>query len=100
MTQLRAPNHRRNDIRNIAIIAHVDHVPGQEIPLGLLVTMPMPLPPTVTVSRLVEAATLNRAATVALSFTKQAAVPEQAPLHPANTEPASAAAFNDTVVPS
>ena len=25
MTQLRAPNHRRNDIRNIAIIAHVDH---------------------------------------------------------------------------
>jgi|SRR6476620_967341 len=76
------------------------HVPGQEIPLGLLVTMPMPLPPTVTVSRLVEAATLNRAVTVALSFTKQAAVPEQAPLHPANTEPASAAAFNDTVVPS
>ena len=25
MTQLRAPNDRRNDIRNIAIIAHVDH---------------------------------------------------------------------------
>ena len=76
------------------------HVPGQEIPLGLLVTMPMPLPPTVTVSRSVETATLNRAVTVALLFTKQAAVPEQAPLHPANTEPAFAAAFSDTVVPS
>jgi hypothetical protein len=25
MTQLRAPHDRRNDIRNIAIIAHVDH---------------------------------------------------------------------------
>src|SRR4029078_10062927 len=76
------------------------HVPGQEIPLGLLVTMPMPPPPTVTVSRVLDTAPLNRAVTVALSFTKQAALPEQAPLPPANTEPASAAAFNDTVVPS
>ncbi|MDH5670435.1 MAG: GTP-binding protein, partial [Nitrospira sp.] len=25
MSQLRAPHDRRNDIRNIAIIAHVDH---------------------------------------------------------------------------
>jgi hypothetical protein len=76
------------------------HVPGQEIPLGLLVTVPVPLPVKFTVSRSVETATLKRAVTVAFPVTLQAPVPEQPPLQPANTEPGAAAALRDTGVPS
>ena len=75
------------------------HVPGQEIPLGLLVTVPVPFPPRVTVSRSVEIGTIKRAVTMALFVTLQGPVPEHAPLQPANAEPGAAAAFNDTVIP-
>ena len=76
------------------------HVPGQEIPLGLLVTVPVPFPPRVTVSRSVEIGTIKRAVTMALFVTLQGPVPEHAPLQPANAEPGAAAAFKDTVTPS
>jgi hypothetical protein len=76
-------------------------LPGHAIPLGLLVTVPVPLPTRFTVSRSVEAATLKRAVTVALLVTEQGPVPEQPPpLQPANVEPGSAAALSDTVIPS
>ena len=73
---------------------------GQEIPLGSLVTMPVPLPPRVTVSRLVEIGTIKPAVMVASFVTLQGPVPEHAPLQPANAEPGAAAAFSETVVPS
>jgi len=76
------------------------HDPGQAIPLGLLVTVPVPFPPRVTVSRSVEIGTLKRAVTVAFPVTLQAPVPEQPPLQPANAEPGAAAALSTTVVPS
>jgi hypothetical protein len=76
------------------------HVPGQEIPLGLLVTVPVPFPPKVTVSRSVETGTVKRAVTVAFPVTLQAPVPEQPPLQPANAEPGAAAALSTTVAPS
>ncbi|HET8720839.1 MAG TPA: hypothetical protein VFM24_02345 [Nitrospira sp.] len=75
-------------------------VPGQEIPLGLLVTVPKPLPPRVTVRRSVETAASKRAMTVPFPFTVQAPVPEQSPPQPANADPGAAAAFNDTLTPS
>jgi hypothetical protein len=75
------------------------HVPGHEIPVGLLVTIPIPFPPKVTVSRLVEIGTSKRAVTVASPVTLQGPVPEQAPPHPTNAEPGAAAAFKDTTTP-
>src|SRR4029079_10059963 len=71
----------------------------QKIPLGSLVTMPVPDPPLFTVSRFVAAGTMNRAVTVAFACTAQGPVPEQAPPQPANAEPGAAAAFKDTFVP-
>ena len=75
-------------------------IPGQEMPLGLLVTVPLPVPPRFTVSRSVAMATLKRAVTVVVVVTEQGPVPEHPLLQPANTEPGAAAAFNETVVPS
>src|SRR5262245_7535046 len=72
---------------------------GQEIPLGSLMTVPVPVPPRVTVSRPVETATLKRAMTIALPVKVQLPVPEQSPLQPENTEPDAAGALSDTVVP-
>ena len=56
------------------------HVPGQLIPVGLLVTVPVPDVETVNVS-----AALNAAATfsAAVIVTVHVVVPEQAPLQPA-----------------
>src|SRR4030095_12805179 len=64
------------------------HVPGQEIPLGLLVTVPFP--PRVTVSRSVEIETIKPAVTMALFVMLQGPVPEHAPLQPANAATATA----------
>lgn len=57
------------------------HVPGQLIPVGLLVTVPVPLPDVVTVNA---SPGVNAADTlsVAVIVTLQAAIPEQAPLQP------------------
>lgn len=74
-----------------------EHVPGQLIPAGLLVTVPVP--ETLTVSGY---AGLNVAATAiaALTVTEQVPVPEHAPLHPLNVELAPAEAVSVTCVPS
>ena len=70
----------------------------QEIPLGLLVTVPVPVPDLLTVNRFVGIA-LNVADTPAVSVTVQAPLPEQAPPQLTNDEPAAAAAFKATEVP-
>ncbi len=76
-------------------------VGAQEMPLGLLVTIPLPVPvkPTVKTAPLTTGS--NRAETVAVALTVQAPVPAHPPpLHPANLEPAAAVAINVTVVPA
>lgn len=73
-----------------------EQVPGQLMPAGLLVTVPVP--ETLTVSGYVG---LNVAvkAVAALTVTVQAPVPEHAPLHPPNIELAPADAVSVTCVP-
>ena len=74
---------------------------GQVIPLGLLVTLPDPVPANVTESAKVVTAVLNVAVTdlAALIVTLQVPVPLQAPLQPAKVDPAAAAAVKVTTVP-
>ena len=57
------------------------HVPGQVIPAGLLVTVPVPVPDSATVRPM---PALNVALTVSAAdmVTVQVLVPEQLPLHP------------------
>jgi hypothetical protein len=71
----------------------------QEMPLGLLVTVPVPVPDLLTVNWFV-GIVLNVADTLALPVTVQAPFPEQAPPQLTNDEPAAAAAFNATEVPA
>jgi hypothetical protein len=75
------------------------HVAPQDMPAGLLVTVPAPEPPLLTVSVKV---CPNVAVTVvaALSVTVQGPAPEQPPpLQPVNAEPAAGAAVRVTAVP-
>jgi len=72
----------------------------QAIPLGLLVTVPVPVPDVVTVNWCVAGMVLNVADTLAVPVTVQAPLPEQAPPQLTNDEPAAAAAFKATEVPA
>ena len=74
-------------------------VAPQEMPLGLLVTVPVPAPDLLTVNWCVLGMALNVADTLALPVTVQAPLPEQAPPQLTNDEPAAAAAFKATEVP-
>jgi hypothetical protein len=75
-----------------------EQVPGQEMPEGELVTVPLPLTPTVSVSGI----GLNVALTLSALFiaTVQVPVPEQAPDQPANVCPEEGEAVRITVVPN
>lgn len=76
--------------------------PPQLIPVGLLVTVPAPVPPFVTVSTKVVTAGLNVAVTdsAALSVTVHVPVPvHPAPLQPPNVEPEFSAAVSTTWEP-
>jgi hypothetical protein len=77
-----------------------EHVAPQLIPAGLEVTVPLPEPAVVTVSRL--PLTLNVAVTdcAALIVTEHVPVPEQPPPdHPAKLDPDAGDAVNVTTVP-
>lgn len=77
----------------------LEHVPGHEIPAGLLLTPPEPDPPTATVS---EGSVANVAVTLrsALIVTMHFPVPEQpAPCQPENVDPVPGLALSVTVVP-
>jgi len=68
----------------------------QLMPEGALDTVPDPVPARATVNGTPEFDVLKVAVTelTAFTVTEQAAVPEQAPDHPANTEPAAGVAAN------
>src|SRR5207245_4003234 len=70
------------------------------MPAGVLVTVPPPLPPFVTVSAKVGTSKVAVTAVGAEIVTVQAAVPEQPPpLQPAKVEPAAGVAVSVTAVP-
>jgi hypothetical protein len=74
------------------------HVPGQLIPLGLLVTVPLPEPATTTVSGGVLGG-LKVAVTNWLAFSVMEQTPllgQPAPLQPANVEPVVGVAISVT----
>ena len=75
----------------------VEQVPGQEIPEGELVTVPLPLTPTVSVSGMA----VKVASTVSglYKLTSQEPVPEHEPDQPEKVYPVEGAAVRLTVVP-
>lgn len=75
-------------------------VAPQEIPLGLLVTVPVPVPDLLTVKWCVLGVAVNVADTLAIPVTVQGPLPVQSPPQLANDEPAAAAAFKATEVPA
>jgi len=70
----------------------------QLIPLGLLVTVPVPFPPRVTVSDDVPILKVAVTEVAAVIFTVQDPVPLHAPPHPANTEPEAGVAVSVTLI--
>jgi len=100
-----APDHPVNLYPTAAVAVRFTVVPCanvpvqllvQEIPLGELVTVPLPLTFTVSVSSAVNVAVTLSAAVI---VTLHVPVPEHAPLHPLNTYPLPAAAVRLTTVP-
>jgi len=83
----------------VPLVNDPEHVAPQEIPDGVLTTVPVPAPALVRVS--VSGCRANVAVTevAALMVTVQVPVPEQPPLQPLNVEPATGAAVNVTTVP-
>ena len=72
----------------------------QRIPAGLLVTLPVPVPATTTVTVFaVEGANVAATEVLSLRVRLQDPVPLQAPDQPAKVEPAAGAAVNVTAVP-
>src|SRR2546426_4417964 len=72
----------------------------QEIPAGPLVTSPAAEPREVTVNVTETGANVAVTVVAALTVTVQAPVPlHPPPLHPANTDPPTAVAVSETVVP-
>src|SRR5262249_34046450 len=69
------------------------------MPVGALVTMPLPVPALVTVSAKDGKANVAVTLCAALIVTLQVPVPVQPPLQPANSEPAAGAAVNVTAAP-
>jgi hypothetical protein len=71
------------------------------MPDGLLVTVPLPVPASDTVSANCTGVVLNVAVTAMaeLIVTEQVPVPEHAPLHPAKVDPLPATAVSVTGVP-
>jgi len=78
-----------------------EHVGPQEIPEGVLATVPVPVPPLATVRVKGPGFAVKFALTdfAASMVTLHAPVPLQAPLQPANVEPESGAAVKLTTVP-
>jgi hypothetical protein len=71
------------------------------MPVGLLLTIPVPEPDLETVNVFVFTVVLKTAVTKAVPFTTQVPAPEQPPpLQPTNTDPLDAAAFKVVAEPA
>jgi hypothetical protein len=87
-------------VTDVPLEKFVVHVEPQLMPLGLDVTVPLPVPARVTLNANVDAV-LKFAVTLRACVidTVHAPVPEHAPFHPTNDEPPDAAAVSVTAVP-
>src|SRR5205823_3532695 len=84
----------------VPVVKAVEHVAPQAMPVGALVTVPLPAPDLVTVSA--KELCMKVAVTVAAAFTVtvQGPVPVQPlPLQPVNVDPAAGAAVRETDAP-
>jgi hypothetical protein len=89
-----------DSVTTVPVVKEVEHVAPQEMPAGVLVTVPLPLPVLVTVSA--KAVCMKVAVTVWAPFIVTAHVPtpvQPPPLQPANVEPAAGVAVKVTAVP-
>jgi len=87
-------------VTTVPVVNEVEQVAPQEMPVGALVTVPLPLPDLVTLSA--KDACMKEAVTevAAVIVTVQVPVPEQPPpFQPVNVEPAPGAAVSVTIVP-
>src|SRR5207249_7013192 len=81
-------------------VKEVVQLAGQEMPVGALVTLPVPAPAVLTVSANEDCMKVAVTVVAAFSVTAQVPVPEHPPpLHPVNVEPAAGAAVSVTTVP-
>jgi len=87
------------NVTAVPVVNDVEHVVPQEIPAGVLVTVPLPAPVFVTVSAKDDCTKLAVTVVGAFTVTVQVLVPVQPPLHPVKVEPAAAAAVSVTEVP-
>jgi hypothetical protein len=76
-----------------------EQVAPQLIPAGALVTTPVPVPAVSTDKLKVTASNVATTARRTSMVTTQVPVPEQAPLHPANVDPAAGVGVKVTTVP-
>jgi hypothetical protein len=88
-------------VTTVPLLKFALHVLGQLIPVGLLVTVPDPVPADVTERAKVVTVVLNVAVTdlAALIVTLHDPAPLQAPLQPAKVEPEPATSVRVTTVP-
>src|SRR5262249_61709334 len=88
------------NVTAVPIVKDVEQVVPQEIPVGALVTVPLPAPALVTVSANDDCTKLAVTEVAAFTVTVQVlAVPVQPPLQPVKVEPAAGVALNVTAVP-
>lgn len=86
-------------VTTVPLLKFAVHVLGQEIPLGELVTVPVPVPAVETVSGKVEILNVAVTDSADVIVTTQLPVPLQAPLQPANTDPLVGTSVSVTTVP-
>jgi hypothetical protein len=87
-------------VTEVPLVYEAEHVVPQLMPVGELVTVPLPLPDFVTVRANVGAVKVAVTDVAVLTVTVQVPVPVQPPpLQPANVEPVAAAAVSVTGVP-
>jgi len=86
-------------VTTVLLVNDAEHVVPHEMPVGALVTVPLPVPALVTVSAKDGRANVAVTLCAALIVTLQVPVPVQPPLQPANSEPAAGAAVNVTAAP-
>ncbi len=86
-------------VTTVLLLKFAEHVLGQEIPLGELLTVPVPVPAVETVRGNVEMLNVAVTDSADVIVTTQLPVPLQAPLQPANTDPLAGVSVNVTTVP-
>jgi len=87
-------------VTTVPLLKFALQVLGQLIPLGLLVTFPLPVPASVTVNGKVTMLKVAVTDLAALMVTEHLPVPVQAPPHPAKVEPEAGDAVRVTTVPA